>query len=277
MKTITEAAQEALLKVSEDTRDTALQPGKRTPTVSDGSGTKDLTAPGTFQRPGPDEARDILWKLSTIKLWQIRPEDQKDVKNALSVLAWATIPATIDEAVYWLTRLIAHFPRRDATKDAVVIADLAADLFDAEVSLIALVATCDALRKAATKKDPWFPPSGEILSQAKETTKMYKAAQERLKAPVLPALAAPAPRKADPLPWDDMALDDMPDEVRVGLYEFLAGFGSLGVKSTYCRCLGFEYDQLEQWINDRKVDQNVKEPEEAHDQGDHGREDRDHA
>lgn len=267
MKTIGETAQGLLPKVLDDTPDIASEPGKRTLTPSAGSKTAVMIAPGKT-RPQPDEVRDILWKLSTIKLWQIRPEDQKDAKNALSALAWATIPATIDEAVYWLTRLIAHFPRRDATKDAVVVADIAADMFDAEVSLVALVASCDEIRKGATKKDPWFPPSGEILSLAKEKTKHYHQAKSRLEAPQRPALPAPAPKERERMPWEDQKFEDMPEDVRLKLWEFLAAFQSRGVANTYCGCIGLEYDVIATWFNERKVE-HADEDQTDRIQGDH--------
>lgn len=260
MKTIGEHAQGLLPKALDGTLDIASEPGKRTPTPSDGSGTAVMIAPGK-KRPEPDEIRDILWKLSTIKLWQIKPEDQKDVKNALNALAWTTIPATIDEAVYWLARLIAHFPRRDATKDAVVIADLAADMFDAEVSLIALVETCDDIRKSATAKNPWFPPSGEILSQAKENTKRYISARKRLEAPPRTALAPPAPKERQPAAWEGYTWDDMPGEARAALWEFLGGLNR-DIGKTYCRAIGADYDVIESFFNQAgKVDHESKTEE----------------
>lgn len=260
MKTTGEIALGVLQKASDAMPDTVNEQGKRTLTPSDGSGTGVMIAPGKT-RPQPDEVRDILWKLSTIKLWQIKPEDQKDVKNALSALAWATIPATIDEAVYWLTRLIAHFPRRDATKDAVVISDLAADMFDAEVSLVALVATCDEIRKGATAKNPWFPPSGEILALASEKTKGYHTAKKRLEAPPRPSLAPPAPKEQPPSPWSGYAWDDMPEGARVALWDFLK-FLDRSIRLTYCRVIQVDYDVIENFFNQAgKVEHDSKTEE----------------
>lgn len=256
MKTISEASQTALQTASDGMQNTVTEQAKRTQTPSAGYGTKDLTVPGTFpkQRPQPDEVRDILWKLSTIKPWQIKPEDQKDVKNALSVLAWATIPATIDEAVYWLTRLLAHFPRRDSNQDAVVISDLAADMFDAEVSLVALVATCDEVRKAATKKDPWLPPSGHVLKLATERTDSYRAAKRRLENPPR-ALPKPEEKPRDPQPWEGKIWDDMDEAVRSALWAFLEPLG-VSIRQTYCRVIDVDYETIREWAEQKEGGQN---------------------
>lgn len=249
MKKLSDNVPSILQAASGDMPNTANELAKRTPTPSAGYGTKDITAPGTSRRPQPDEVRDILWKLSTIKPWQIKPEDQKAAKNALNTLAWATIPATIDEAVYWLTRLLAHFPRRDATQDAVVISDLAADLFDADVSLVALVAACDEIRKKATRKDPWLPPSGEILKLCEEKTEGYRAAKRRLETPALPKPERKEPER-EPSSWDGKKWDDMDAGVRADLWAFLAPL-MVSVRRTYCRVIGVDYDAVVEYIDGR--------------------------
>lgn len=253
MQQIGDKSQEILLKASQDTHDIVQKQGRKTPMPSDGSGTKAISVHGT-RRPQPDEMRDILWKLSTIKPWQIRPEDQKAVKNALNVLGWTTFTATIDEAVYWLTRLIAHFPRRDASKDAVVVSDLSSDMIDAGVSLAALVAVCDDVRQGATKKDPWFPPSGEILLMAKKKTQSYADLKRRLETPYSKALPARSPAEHDLKPWSGKSFADMSDSVRLELYEFLSRYHSQTVMKIYCDCIGVEYQEVINWFNERKVD-----------------------
>jgi hypothetical protein len=183
------------------------------------------------------------------------------VKGALNALAWATIPATIDEAVYWLTRLIAHFPRRDASKDAVVISDLAADMFDAGVSLVSLVDTCDSVRRSSSSKNPWFPPSGEMLTQARDKTAMYKSYQKRLETPYRPALSAPVAKETPKNPWDIKSWEELNDDERLKIWEFCAVFGSRRVATTYCSCVNIDYENLSNWYNSRKVENHEEEPE----------------
>ncbi len=199
----------------------------------------------TGQRPGPETVRDILWKLSTTKLWQIQPDDQKGAAIALKTLAWATIPAQTDEAVFWLTRLLAHFPRRDSAQDAVVIGDLAADMVEANVALVALVATCDDIRKAATRKDPWFPPSGEVLKLAIERTKDYRAMEDRIRNP-RQVLAAPTPQAAPVKPWDGIAWADMPHDVKGALWDYVKALGP-GIGASYCRVMDYDYEAIRSW------------------------------
>lgn len=244
MKQIGEIQPERSLTAYEDIGAIAKQPERKTPTPSDGCGTGVMIAPGT-PRPRPDEVQDILWKLSTIKPWEIKPDDQKAVQNALNALAWATVPATTDEAVYWLARLIAHFPRRDTTKDAIVVADIAADLVDAGVSLLALVGVCNDIRKGATAKAPWFPPSGEILQQCVERTRGYVRSRKALEAPRNATSGKSGPKTPDPA-WVGKPWDGMSDEIKGQLVEFLAPMASQ-VRRAYCDTLPVDYDQVAAW------------------------------
>lgn len=162
----------------------------------------------------------------------------------MNALGWATVPATIDEAVFWLTRLLAHFPRRDVGQDAVVTADLAADMIEAGVSLVAIVAVCDEVRKAATRKDPWLPPSGEILKLATEKTKTFNDWAARLKNPV--ALAPPLRQERDRPPWVGVPWPDMPDTLRRQFWAFMEPM-NVEVRRSYCRTLEIEYEAVRDW------------------------------
>ncbi len=89
--------------------------------------------------------------------------------------------ATKDDCVYWVSRLLAHFPRRDVQKDAIVLSDIAADLLEKEVTEAAICETCRNLRLASTSENPFMPPSGEIVESAKSWTSCFKTLHERLK------------------------------------------------------------------------------------------------
>lgn len=200
----------------------------------------------TGPRPQAEDVRDILWTLSTIKPWQTSI-DPKDAKNALNVLELALIPLTTDEAVHWLTRLLAHFPRRDPRADGVITADLAADMTIQGVSLVALVAICDDVRREATKADPWFPPSGDILRRAVKQTNTYKKYVNELKNPRISGPARQKPAEPPASPWAGMAWEDMGDPVRRLLAAFLKPL-DLGIARTYCKVMKFDYDVVSLWI-----------------------------
>lgn len=179
-----------------------------------GSGTAD--GKGIIQyhptrRPQADEVPDILLKLRQVKPYTIKPEDQKAAQNALKILAWTTIPATYEESTFWITRLLAHYPRIEAAKGGVMLADLSAAIVEEGVSLVAVCAICEETWRAATSENPWMPPTGELLKEMKERTKSYQRQQERLANP-RPALPPPKPVQRD-VPyggrhWPDFTEDD---------------------------------------------------------------------
>jgi len=95
-------------------------------------------------------------------------------------LEFTEIKADYENAVYWLTRLLAHFPAREVGKDGVIISDIASAAVGDKSSLIAIAHTCDDLWRGATKEDPFLPPSGEILSRILQKTSYYKSVKSRI-------------------------------------------------------------------------------------------------
>jgi hypothetical protein len=246
MKQIGEIEPERSLTPYEDLGGIATRPAKKTPTPSAGLGTAGSTALTTNQpRPQLDEVADILSLARSIKPWQIGPEDQKAATDALKILDYCLIPATYDEAAYWIGRMLAHFPRRDIQGDGVVVADLAGNMVESGVSLIAVAAVTEDAWKAATKKNPWLPPSGEILKDAVDRTKSYQAQADRLRNPRI-ALAPPAPKERAPSSWDGLAWGEMPVAARSDLWAFLKVL-DYGIRKTYCRAVGLDYDTVEVW------------------------------
>lgn len=149
------------------------------------------------QRPQADQVPDILSKLRSIRLWQIKPDDQKAVRNALKLLAWTTIEAKYEECAYWIGRLLAHYPARETTKDGVIISDLASACVEEKASLLAVSSVCNELWKKSTPENPWLPPTGHILTEIVEKTKYWHSMIDRIANPKI-ALPAPATRKAPP-------------------------------------------------------------------------------
>lgn len=135
----------------------------------------------------PDAVEDILSKRSTISLFGINPSDQKAVRSALQLLDWLVIPATYEQATLWISKTLAMFPRRDTTQDGVIVSTLARAVVEEGVSLIALVEELTAAWKRATRENPWFPPPGDLLAGAMQTTAMFKARKAALSVPMLAA------------------------------------------------------------------------------------------
>jgi len=188
-----------LAEVLPNIANTVTAPEKNSLICSDGSGTKAGNAITQYQPPRRlqlDEVPDILSKLRQIKPYTIKPDDQKGVQTALKILAWTTIPATYEEATFWITRLLAHYPRIEAAKGGVMLADLSAAIVEEGVSLVAVCAVCEETWRAATSDNPWMPPTGELLKEMKERTQSYLRQQERLANPK-PALAPPKPVERD--------------------------------------------------------------------------------
>lgn len=164
-------------RVASDMQDTLSAADTRQNIAALGS-TLPAGATITTARPAflpPEDVPDILSMLSCKALWQIKPtSDPRDVQNALHVLELALLPATREQAAYWVGRLLAHFPRRDVTKDQIVISDLASDLIDAGCSQVGIASVCRELRQEADNENPFMPPAGEVLRRAKDRDGGYR-------------------------------------------------------------------------------------------------------
>lgn len=161
----------------------------------------------------PDLTMGILSKLHSIKPWQIKPEDRKAVRNALQLLEYALIPTDYDSAAYWIGRLLAHFPRRDSTKDAIIVADLSGVIVDENLSVIAVAKACDEIWKSSSNENPWLPASGEILKRIQDQEESYQTMYRRLVNP-LPVLPQPKPKEPEPKKYGADKWADMTEEAR---------------------------------------------------------------
>jgi len=161
------------------------------------------------RRPRPDEAPRIISKLSTIGLWQINPTDTSATAEAIKLLKWALVPATYDEASYWLTRLLAHFPRVATSKAAVMISDICADCVQKQHSLAAIFDAYDAIWKNATSENPWPPTSGDLVRLIQANMDRYRAHLDRLDPPTpKPPQETPSLPEPPSVTWDTLSIDE---------------------------------------------------------------------
>lgn len=96
------------------------------------------------------------------------------------LLMKATIPTTFDNCAYWLGRLLAHFPRRDSSKDGVVISDISGELTGQRCSAVSVYEVCREFWQEATDENPFWPPSGEIINRIESRSDMYRNLFDRL-------------------------------------------------------------------------------------------------
>lgn len=132
------------------------------------------------------------------------------------------IPATYEEATFWFSRLLAHYPRIEAAKGGVMLADLCAAIVEEGVSLVAVCAICEETWRAATSENPWMPPTGELLKEMKDRTKSYQRQMERLANP-MPALAPPKPVERDS-PYGGRKWPDFTEADRERFWREMQGF-----------------------------------------------------
>lgn len=247
MKHFTEAGLQSLQDTSSDTKTIAKQQGKNSLTPSGGCETKAMLMNTAIARPEAEEVKDILWRLRTIKPLQILPDEVKDAQNALRALELNKYRATREEAVYWFTRLLAHFPRRDAAQDAVVISDLSSDVVDYEISLIGMVDACDSIRRGASKKNPFMPPSGEILKRCVDKTKSFNTQLKRVRKIVEGEISdggtVKPKRKMERAPWVGKTLDELTNSEKAELERFLSNTPE-GVARVYCDSMKFTYEDF---------------------------------
>lgn len=131
----------------------------------------------------------------------------------LQLLEYAMIPATSKQSAFQFGKLLAHFPRRDVTKDAIIISDLSGAIVSENLSLIATARVCSNIWKEATNQNPFLPPTGQILRDIREQTERYRQQYERLKNPKL-ALPPPESKKPDPPKYGADSWSGMSEENR---------------------------------------------------------------
>lgn len=115
---------------------------------------------------------------STVCLWKIQPSDRE---KTLTLLEYCLLPATREQAKYWINRSLSHYNRRDVSKDAVIIIDLSYDMIEKKASLVAIVEVLRDFRHKSTKDNPWWPTDGDILSEVQSKMKIFNERYEILK------------------------------------------------------------------------------------------------
>lgn len=164
---------------------------------------KMITPYQPHRRPTPEDAPRIISKILKARLWQIRPTDTS-AQEAVKLLAWALVPATYEEAAFWIGRMLAHFPYRDTSKDAVRVGDISAVVVEEQISLCAVYSACrDGWMEA---KDPKSnpPASGWVIDQMRKAMGEWVARQNALT--LVAALPEPEKKPEEPyLPWLTMS------------------------------------------------------------------------
>ena len=158
---------------------------------------------GTTHRLSPEVALDTIRQAHSRSLWRIKPDAREREADNL-VLQALLIRATYDEACMWIGRMLQHFPARQTDKDAVIVSDLAGDCLESGVSLCAVIAACDDVRRAATADNPFLPPTGDLLRRMKEKTEEWAMYLKRNKTPEKQLPTAKEWKKEvkpDTVPW----------------------------------------------------------------------------
>ena len=128
-----------------------------------------------------EELLDILSLLRPHLLPLIRRETLKVEPSVLKSLELIQQKAVKDDCTYWIGRLLAHFPRQDVTKDAIVMTDIASALLEKEVTSAGLCEACRHLWLASKSDKPFMPPSGQIVEDAASWTRCFASIYERTK------------------------------------------------------------------------------------------------
>jgi hypothetical protein len=150
----------------------------------------------------------------------------------MKVLAWALIPATYEEASYWMTRLMGHYPRMDTDAKAVVIGDICAAVVRDNASLCAVAYVYEQTWRSCTKENPWPPQAGQIVNEMLERMGVWAKYYKQLSTEEVRALPAarPAERPAITSPYGADKWDDMTDDARAMLLHDLEQY-SEGVRN----------------------------------------------
>ena len=124
------------------------------------------------------EAQRIAAQLRSNSLWQTAPTAETQ-RLQQHLLTESLTPATYDEAAYWLARFCQHFSTRNAEREGVIISDVAAELSARHTPIGAIINGLHDLMLAATRGNPWMPPSGQIIATVTAKAKTYAAMQKR--------------------------------------------------------------------------------------------------
>lgn len=192
----------ALAEESQNTENIANLPEKSKKTCSGGSGTEVGKTTTQSQSISQDQVQDILSTLRSVKLWTIEPRTQKEEQNVLRLLESIKIKATYKDAAYWIGRTLAHFPRRDSTKDGIVISDISGAIVDDGLGIMAVASVCEEAWRSSSNENPWFPPTGQLLKDMKKWEVSRKELYYKLKS------KGPGKRDLKDKTWESMDEDD---------------------------------------------------------------------
>lgn len=122
------------------------------------------------------------------------------------------ISGEYEDYVFFLTRLVSHFPRRDINQDGVIISDIAGALQQNKISALVCSVVCAEVWKEATVEKPFMPPPGAILRAMVKKQNEFDDRFQRLLAivnspPQIAAQTAPKASKAA-TKWADMTKEE---------------------------------------------------------------------
>lgn len=106
-------------------------------------------------------------------LWPTEPTDEHRI-NRLVLLEETTLLASYDDAVMLVGRFAANFPKREQNERAVVISTIAGSCERHSITVAGLSVALTELLEQATGKNPFIPPTGEILSRARAKSETYR-------------------------------------------------------------------------------------------------------
>lgn len=164
----------------------------------------------------PEEVSRAISKASSLKLWQIKHGNTQEGQEAINLLKLLLMPASKADAVFWMVRLIGHFPRRDSSKDAVIISDICSLVEDDGISAAAVAYVCKDVLRRSTDDNPWMPPTGQLLLEMNERMKAWQGYQNALTSTKNEAVYLPIKpqEKTNPLKYGAEKWQDMSEQKR---------------------------------------------------------------
>lgn len=123
-----------------------------------------------------------------------------------------------------------HYPRREVSKDGVVIQDIADELEQREYGLCIVIMALREIRNEYREGNPWVPQTGYILKQIGECQKRYADHYKRLTTPPRATIENKTKEaKEKPKKWPDMTESEKEQHL-----EFLSKL-DLRIKKAYMR------------------------------------------
>lgn len=189
---------ERLPKRLNDTVNSVMQEVQKQSTLKDG-----LKNEGG--KTTPPITKEEAKAIAQAKLWNSpAPTEREALSQYKEVLYQSLSPITREDAIYWVGRLIQHFPNRQTEKDAIVISDIADDIVHYKCSHVAVIRGCDELRRASSKDNPYIPPTGEIIKTIRFHESFFKERKydiEPTQVEIRETAPIPAPRNNPKVAW----------------------------------------------------------------------------